>query len=239
MSVIACQFLGRLGNTLFQYAFARAFAELRGLTLQTDPWVGQKIFEINDPPIDHNYPVVDEFTINLNSKDVTFRSYAQQDDCLIYTREQARKWFTFRPEIVSELKATLPTYDFVVGHRRVGDYAGYGYPVVSLKSYQDQCEKLGHQRDYLRMVTEETAFHHPKFQGEMACVPDFFRLTQPPVLLRGNSSFSWWAAVLSDARVYSPVIEGKVGGVEHDCEFVEGNWPRMANLHFTTDLHLK
>ena len=224
---------------MFSYAFARAFAELHGLTLQTDPWVGQKIFEINDPPINHNYPVVSEFTIKPDSQDVTFRSYAQQQNCLIYTRAQARKWFTFRPEIVAELKATLPMYDFLVGHRRAGDYFGYGYPVVSVKSYQDFAERLGHQRDSLRMVTEETAFHHPKFQGELACVPDFFRLTQASILLRGNSSFSWWAAVLSDALVYSPVIEGKVGGVEHDCEFVEGNWPRLANLHFTTDLHLK
>jgi hypothetical protein len=55
-----------------------------------------------------------------------------------------------------------------------------------------------------------------------------------------NSTFSFWAATLGNAKVYSPVIRGVRGGKpDAYAEFVEGNWPVMADNHPNTDLHLK
>ena len=49
------------------------------------------------------------------------------------------------------------------------------------------------------------------------------------------------AALLADPsqRVFAPVIDGLAGGVEHDCRFVPGNWPKFANLDACMDLHVK
>ncbi len=223
---------------MFSYAFCKAYAERHGLTLHTDPWQGQKIFDIQDPVIPEGYPMRNEFDLVDGERDFVFRSYAQQQKCMIYTKADAQRFFRFRPWIETDLKELLPTYDFVVGHRRVGDYAGYGYPVVSSRSYVAACATHGIPTDLLRMVTEENPFTHQAYRGELACVPDFFRLVQAPILLRGNSTFSWWAGTLGNGKVYSPVIEDLEGGKEHDVPFVEGNHSRFANLHFITDLRL-
>ena len=238
---IGLQFLGRFGNCLFQYSFARAYAEKHGLQLQTDPWIGQKIFDLNDPPIS---PLLqdkrDENTLVDGEHNFILRSYCQQQKCLIYTQEQAKRWFKFRPVIDSELKSRVPREGNLVGHRRVGDYAGYGYPVVSLQSYINHCENvLGIPERELVMVTEESAYTLTDFPTDLAFLPDFYRLCRAHILLRGNSTFSWWAAVLGNSIVYSPLIHGKPGGIEHDCQFTYGHWPRLANLEFTTDLVLR
>jgi hypothetical protein len=62
------------------------------------------------------------------------------------------------------------------------------------------------------------------------------------VLFRGNSSMSWWAHAASPVaqRVFSPVITGLAGGVEHDnVPYIEGNSARLAELPGITDLHLR
>lgn len=40
---------GRFGNQLLQYGVARLYAERHGLTLETTPWVGRHLFDLDDP----------------------------------------------------------------------------------------------------------------------------------------------------------------------------------------------
>lgn len=60
---------------------------------------------------------------------------------------------------------------------------------------------------------------------------DFLKLYFARTIFRANSSFSWWAAMLSPtARVFSPVIDktliyGVDAIAEIDVDFVEGNHP--------------
>ena len=71
-------------------------------------------------------------------------------------------------------------------------------------------------------------------------LPAFYRLMTARVHFRAVSTFSWWAATLGNARVFSPVIRGMARNVVHDdCEFVEGNWPIMSDNAPNTDLNLK
>ncbi len=162
--------------------------------------------------------------------------YGQDQDSLIYTRRQVKEWFKLKPEIKDRLEAIkFLESDPIIAHRRVGDYEKLGYVVVSEKSYRDAYHQFEFEPTPLVFVTEENP---TLVSGLPDFLPDFWRMMQAKVLFRGNSSFSWWAATLSDARVFSPVIDGLPGG-EQDCEFVEGNWPKFANLSFLTDLHLK
>lgn len=231
------------GNTLFSYVFARAYCERHGLDLRTDPWWGEKAFGLQHGPIERELPRRDENSLDPSGEgDVSFRSYCQHQKCLIYTRQQAREWLRFVPSLEAYLRE-LPIYnDSVVAHLRRGDYLGSGYPCPSVASYERVAASLiatqGHGT--LHWVTESDPLPHTGLPDNFSFLPDFYRLMVAPILLRANSTFSWWAAVLAiHQRVYAPIIEGLEGGKEHDCEWVEGNWPRLANLHFTTDLHLE
>ncbi len=237
---ISVSLQGRFGNQLFQYVFARAYAKRFGAELLCGPWIGEKIFQISNcrpPPSDLGFPRRNEKTLQDSETEIELRGYFQdQNSVSFYTRENVRDWLAFRPEIKAKLDRIQFTDDRCVAHRRVGDYAGYGYPVVSLKSYHDFLTRFGAWS--CTFITEENPWRDKEFVGELEFLPDFYRMMRAEVLFRGNSSFSWWASALGNARTFSPIVSGLKGGQEHHCSFVEGNWPRFCNLDFCTDLHL-
>ena len=131
--------------------------------------------------------------------------------------------------------------DEVLAHRRIGDYPGAGFPVVSLDSYIKCAVKFGYDPEKIWWITEENPTDHVMLRGDLGFLPDFIRMMRSKVLLRGNSTFSYWAGVLGDCKVYSPLIKGRnlAGGREQDVEFIEGNWPAPSDFDFVSDLHLK
>lgn len=226
MKPIGVHLIGRFGNQCFQYCFARKLAQLQGRELHTNPWVGQRIFQIDDKPLD-------------GGEDMLPEHYRQDQDSLIYTRADARRWFAWRPEVEEKLSGYRTYEKNLVAHHRCGDYAACGYPVVSRLAVMNAIEAHGFGSWPLSWVSEEHPHLHEGFTGELAFVPDFYRLVMAAPLFRANSSFSYWAGVLGDGRVFSPVITGLQGGIEHDSvPFAEGNHPRLADLPFITDLHL-
>ena len=241
MSVITCNLLGRFGNQCMAYCFARAYAELHNCEFQCEPWLGHLLFELNDHPItDFQLPRRSEQDLKPGEVNVNIYGYAQCDKAMIYTKAQVQKWFTWKPEIKALLDEIMPPDDSIVAHRRNGDFIGYGYPVVSRQSYFAACDYHGLEGTKLRFVSDDDPWRHDRFTGGLEFLPDFYRLTKAPTLLRGNSSFSWFAATLGNGRVFSPVVEGLEGGREHDdVSFVKGNHPRLSTLGFCTDLYLK
>lgn len=234
--------LGRLGNTCFQFCFARAFAEKHGHELRMGDWIGRKIFDLPDyPPIQQRYTEqISELSLNPKHADYSFEwnGYAQHQDCLIYTRKQVREWLKFKPEIQQRLDDCCIPIGGLVAHRRVGDLIGYGYPCVSQKSYIDAAEQYGFDSRLMEFVTEENPIVCRRLK-DMEFLPDFYRMMNATVLFRGNSCFSWFAAALGNPEVFSPNIDGLEGGREHDVKFSRGNHHRFANLAFVTDLHLQ
>lgn len=214
---------------MFQAAYARSLAERLGVPLRTNPWPGTKIFEgwPEEPWSPDGHRIED--------------GYRQCQRDLIYTRTDARRWFRLKPEFEKWALywTTVPAY----AHRRVGDYAACGYVVVSMESYLNQSLKMGlcggdwnlRQRGF-QLVTEEEPW--PDASLPFPWLADFLRLMHAPILLRGNSSFSWWAATLGNAEVWSPRIDGLEGGREHDCTFEKGNHCKMFDAAGFTDLHL-
>ena len=215
--------IGRFGNKLFQWAYAKALSEQEGVELITPPWEGNFIFGIPE-------------SRGRQDSDVEVGEYRQNQKDLIYTRQQVREWLKIKPEILEDFKPRTKHQNPVIGHRRGGDYIGYGYPVVSIESYLPAAIQYGY--DSIEIISDDTPKYHLGYRGSFSFVPDFVALTQAKVLFRGNSTFSWWAATLSDATVYSPVIDGLEGGKEHDVEFVLGNHPKFCNLPNITDLYL-
>lgn len=250
----------KLGNATMAFLHAYAHAQRVGAEFVATPWIGEKVFRL--PPysrvrdrMDTNLPVRSEIDLKPDETNVRITAYAQSDKAMIYTKDEARGWLQLNRSIeeVFNLSAAMDMFDEddVVGHYRRGDFGGYGYPLVSVKSYHACFKKFGWRHWHLNpdiegdkrelyFISEEKATPHGKLPAELAFLPDFYRMIYAPILLRANSSFSWVAALLNRAgRVYSPVIDGLKGGQEHDCKFVEGNYPKLANLEGFTDLHLK
>lgn len=211
---------------MFQYAYARKLAEQQGRELHTNAWAGQKIFQLDDPPLD-------------GSEEMLPEHYRQDQDSLIYTRADARRWFAWRPEVAEKMRDDTAKRFEVMAHYRCGDYLRLGYPVVGHPAIINAVVAHGFGECTLGFSHEEGAHCYNDFIGELSFVPDFWRLCHAEILFRSNSSFSWWAATLGNGRVFSPIIELLRGGVEHDAvPFTEGNWPRLAELPGITDLHL-
>lgn len=236
-----CRMIGGFGNNLFQYAFCRAYAERHGLELFTDDWVGRKIFDLKEstnPP--KGLTGRQEGHFEEGEQNISLCGYFQRQEALIYTRKQVRVWFTFARHIVEWVeKHIIGKGPYIVCHRRVDDYSGYGYPIVGQKSYFKAMKDFGLHSDFI-FVRKELPWIDSHFPKDVSFLPDFLKMVYAPVLLRANSSFSWWAGTLGDSAVFSPVIDGLKGCMEHDnVPFVEGNWPRLADLDFITDLHLK
>lgn len=226
MKTVALRNLGRLGNLLFRYAYARALCERNGYELRTEPWIGEQIFTLDGHraarPTGHEDIVIDE--------------YRQAQNDLIYTRADCRRWFRLKPEMEDFLRHIQPLMPHV--HLRRGDYWSAGYPIISYRSAERAMAQYGIEEAYVA-VSDDNPGRDLQFTGSLSMIPDFIRLMRAPILFRANSSFSYWAAVLGNGRVFSPIITGLTGGEEHDnVPYVEGNWPRLCELEFVTDLHL-
>lgn len=255
MSVLVCSLQGRTGNQVMQYLFARAFAQIARAELQVNPWIGERIFQIEHP---RPAPCIrDRFCeterdlgralrtfSERDDAEMEFRGYAQCQNAMIYTKRQAQSWLKLRPEIETAcahaVLASPASSGAIVCHRRVGDYVGYGYPVVSHQSYERACEEYGLDLEEAVFLSEEHPISHVgHLPDDLSFMPDFYRMMIARTLLRANSSFSWLAALLGDGLVLSPIVEGLEGGKEHFCPFVAGNHPRFApHLDFVTDLHV-
>ncbi len=242
MNVITCQLLGGAGGQMFQYAFARAYAEKYGAVLECPHWVGREVFTLTDPyntvaygSLPPRRPMLEGITGETN---VHLEGYMTSQAAMIYTREQVRRWFTIKPELAEIIKTWLPPDDYVVAHRRTGDYIRNNtYPVISRESYLHAAKKYGYDPAIVRFVEIEDQVKHPALPSSIEFLSDFYRLMNAPVLFRGNSAFSWWASVLGDHKAtYSPVVDGLKGGTEQFTSFIPGNSPKIVDSTGVTDL---
>jgi hypothetical protein len=172
---------GGFGNAMFKYAHARALAERQGRQLQTTRWAGDRIFDLNDPPLSLDAEII--------------QGFRQHGSDIIYTKAQVRRWFKLQPEI-QKLFDREPTLA-IAAHLRWGDFVGHhGFIAISKHSYRVACDQYGLDEKMMVFVGEHRA---PDF------LPDFFKLWRAKVLLRGPSTFSWWAGTLGEHdRIFSP-----------------------------------
>ena len=246
MSVIGAELgQGGFGNAMFKYAFARAYAEKIGAQLQTTPWIGQKIFRLDEPPIDYtNLARVEGELFEIGStQNCLFDSYCQHGRHLIYTRKQVREWF--KPQQwVLELATAVPAWE-VAAHLRWGDFVGHnGFIPIKMASYDRAAELRGIDPKKIRFVCVDNPIPLPSAAPKdcPSWLPDFLTLWKADILFRGPSTFSWWAAVLGEhSRIFSPDQRGiPHDGSMQDVPFVEGyHMPITAWWEGHSELHLK
>jgi hypothetical protein len=260
MSVISIELIEGFFNRVSQYAFARAYAEKHGCQLQTNRWMGQKVFLIDDPPIEKPLPVREEYEIDkwMGETGIRITGWAQHQRALLYGQADVKRWFTFRPEILELLKP-VPHFP-IAAHLRRGDYLGHNnFITISETSYLEACDRFGVDRNALKFICEEYPIIVPGFEpsekdhtrgGDEAItglgfLPDFYALMQADILFRANSSFSYWAGVLGNhKRIFSPDLKGvsKTGErpLYQAVPFVEGNHMPIGLFdEFHSELHLR
>jgi len=144
---------------------------------------------------------------------------------------------------------------YVAVHVRRGDITsrtdGSGYSVLSTASYRLALADAGYDPADVVVVSDDPQLATPGFDFDAGAptdgpwrypdgqdrvpgvwfpfVQDFLKLVFAGAVFRANSSFSWWAAFLSEGRVFSPVLSERADfpstGREVHCDFVEGNAP--------------
>jgi hypothetical protein len=238
---IGVTFSGGFGNQLFQYAFARAYAESHNATLLTPDWIGQKIFSISDQPLNHDLPRSGFDEIPNGRVNIILNGYFQFQDAINFlSRAKLKTWFCFK----NKWRARFNTNFHIAAHLRRGDYANFSniYCLVSEASYVVACGKFGLDPNNIHWIKEGSRKQSQDLLDlGVPFLEDFMLLVNANNILRANSSFSWWANVLGDGKAFSPVVENRLG--MQDVDFVEGNWPRLVDKTNCgtniTDLHLK
>ncbi len=240
--------IGRAGNQMFLYAFARGYAEAHGAELRTNDWIGRRIFaNVNEALVsDENLPqtridsdMPDAMDRYFGRVDIDLRCYSQHQVYLqFYTRKKCREWFTLKPEF----ERYAPKMPFNAAHIRRGDYIDTGsfahsYAAVSEASYDRAIVEHGIQGPVTK-ICEGWRPPPEDLPKMLSWIPDWLAMRDAPVLLRANSTFSFWAGVLGHGEVYSPLVHDLVG--PQDVPFVKGNWACTAGkFRNQSNLHLK
>lgn len=169
-------------------------------------------------------------------------------------------------DLYRRIEDTQGTYD--IAHLRRDDVANKfevtGYPCISKKSYLKAFCKFGFDPERIQWTTDDWTgkwgvgspldFSGKQLGGQFPTgsipdperkiffdwFPDFLRLYFARTIFRANSSFSFWAAFLSNQRelpatVFSPRIQRRLSygdpanpEQELDCEFEAGNHPHWV-----------
>lgn len=252
---------GRAGNSFSQWAFARGYAKAVGAELQTPDWFGRRIFPeaAAEPLIDRVLPKThcDSVCLQIGlplgyffgKTDIDLDLYAQHQVFVdFYTRAQVRNWFSLFSyfEFYAPLKALTGPYS--AKHLRRGDYTNDPtfarlYCTVSDESYDQAVKQFNiplHAPGNILRVCDGgpgREFDNLRAIG-VGWLPDWLVLRDADHLLRSNSTFAWWAATIGHGKVYSPVVENKVG--LQTVPFVFGNHPNTAGVFPNqSDLTLK
>lgn len=222
---------GRFGNQIFQYIFARAYAEKYNATLEIPDWIGQKIFkDVKHNKLSKQLPRTEIDNLNFGDVNIDLMGYFQKKEHIaILEKDKIRVWLQFQDKWIEKFKDL--SFD-VVAHLRRGDYArkySHVFCVISEKSYLDACNKFGISKENIVWLSEENQRKVDDLDDDIQFLPDFFSMVNADVLLRANSTFSFWAGFFNKNRVYSPVVKGKVGF--QDVDFVEGNEASTVNCN--------
>lgn len=229
--IIQCTCLGnfgRFGNQLFQYLFARAYAEKYNAVLEVPEWIGERIFK----NVSHRRPSCRLFRTHIDrvpwgQVNIDLLGYFQKQQFIdILSESKIRDWLQFQDrwaEYFINLK------HIVVVHLRRGDYLTKylnKFCVISKESYENAFDKFNVPKGNIIWMSEKEQVTWRNLDKELDFLPDFFGMIQAQYLFRANSTFSLWAGFFNKNKVYSPLVGNKVGN--SDVEFVKGNSPALT-----------
>ncbi len=229
---IEVRYRGRLGNNLFQYAFARLLAETLGRELVCVSPPGTALGECAAAFVDapqhltghvivaphlrytrKDRPLWDEHGVDLGSlqnrgaeRRIVLDGLFQQSEYYLPARHRIRQWFAPR-----SFEPPVPDIhpDDVIVHIRRGDYVLYR-SAVRMDYYQHVLDAIQPRRVFVTGVGIDEDTHRALARYEpqwldLNPLTAMWTLAAFHRIVGSNSSFSWWGAFLSHAtEVYFP-----------------------------------
>jgi hypothetical protein len=209
---------GRFGNHLWQYAVCRSVAEHLGYAFHIPrDFLGQPYFNCDlGEPTEQIYRNFSE--IDANGGDINRQKYSpelfkiadgtrlvgffQTEQYLLNSRGKIKTWFNV-PDNVPLLEASGVDDNTCVIHFRGGDYVGKGL-FLPKKFFEDAAAYVTSLLPNVKfvVVTDDVPLAKAWFPTYTVLSLDAFSsftvVNKARYLIVSNSTFSWWAAWLSD-----------------------------------------
>lgn len=211
-----------LGNRLFQYCWARDIAERKGFYFKTNPIAGFpktyndvpgiKFFE-NELVTPEDTQIFDMDEIYNHLGKIIVHGYSQRYEYYVNNKKNIKKWLKIEDENLYE----IPNEDDIVVNVRLGDYVSLRWD-LPIEYYEEMLKTENYRNAYI--ICDEP--ENPKLNKlvSMGCIikdnthhknkkyiADFVFVKNAKKLIIANSTFSWWAAFLGNAKVYYPCIK--------------------------------
>lgn len=196
---------GRFGNCLLWYALAKSFCEKYEATLQTPDWIGERVFELNDPRMSGQSNVLLSWPLapdtepwegiaELNTREYSFP--------MEFSNADFRRWLPFRKEF-----AWFPYVRHVVVHVRKGDFLDQSgsWPIVTTEQCV-QAAKAVYLEAEPEVICEDAPHNYMNYGHKLAFLEDFLWLCHAENLfVYPASSFSGCAARFNTGKVWQPM----------------------------------
>tara|TARA_R110000796_G_scaffold20781_5_gene61665 strand:+ start:14032 stop:14805 length:774 start_codon:yes stop_codon:yes gene_type:complete len=242
--MVDVEFIGGLGNNMFQYAAGRIIADKKGYNLNTTNLNQLDQFfknvknitdrkSLNDPVLQIGYEttVGPQTYIEQEVADfkgtIKVKGFFQRHELYNAHRDQLLKWF--KTDVKLE---KVPGENDLVLHVRLGDYMGLGWQ-LDTGIFIDILKKENYNKYFI--VTDEP--DNPIIDnilqtvdgGEVVStdkISDFEFLCRSSLLVLSHSSFSWWASFLGNARKVIVPYNGnkglwKVNPLKNDIDLIK------------------
>jgi len=220
--MITIELIGRLGNQMFQYAVCRTVAEKNGYQFYIPVDKnnhGQNISDYFDIDMgSNNGVIVNRFTEDhtrqqfnpqiFNIPDNTaIWGFYQTDKYFIDNESNVRKWFNVEMDKVSQsVICKYPVDEYCYIHFRGTDYKNWdsGTRFLPKKYFEDAINLVKNKNNDIKFVviTDDIEGAKDYFQEydiiSNDMMTDFKLLYYSKYCIIPNSTFSWWAAWLSD-----------------------------------------
>ena len=206
--------LGRMGNSMFQIAAVIGYAEKHGQPFGFPAWEYQDYFA-NPLPSFPNEPVrvIQERSFSWHEPKAPF----PHRNIDLYGYFQSEKYFKHAEATVRHYFKPKKEYEksnFVSVHVRRGDYLGLSdyHNVLGMEYYNAACGMFSNC--IFAVFSDDIPWCRENFKGDHFIfvdsgndIDDFFIMASCAHHIIANSSYSWWAAWLSEMdgkRVIAP-----------------------------------
>jgi hypothetical protein len=222
--MISIQLSGRLGNQMFQYAVCRTVAEKKGYDFHISKDLnnhGQNIsnyFDLNmgvDSNItnytyseDHTRQTYNPEIFNIPDNTLIW-GYYQTDKYISDNNEMVKKWFSIgMDDTTNDIIKNYPVDEFCYIHFRGTDYKDWdsGNMFLPFKYFTDAMNKIRSIKSDIKFIVVTDDIEMAKVYFTYCVIisndmmVDFKLLYFSKYTIITNSSFSWWAAWLSDDK---------------------------------------
>jgi len=219
--MIKVNFLGRLGNNMFEYCLGRILAEQLecGLVSPTiQGFIGTENINSekgsrDEPAIQLTGHVIDLDAVinNCNNKNIVLSGYFQRYEYYKNHKDKIREWMHIDDYDVGQ------TNNDIIAHVRLGDDITYFHPehpyIMPMDYYDKILENVSFDRLYICSEPETIDSEHIKkfdkydpiiLHGDT--LEDFRAIKSFNKIIVPQSTFSWWAAFLSNAsEIFMPI----------------------------------